>query len=523
MAVSRKKKIIIAVAAVAVLALIVVISIFARGKDEPEVTVVKVDVRPELKSTVTASGEVRPIRFVNLTSEVQGRIVEITVNPGDHVTTGQPLVRVAPTQLESSAEAQAAQTQAALSDVQNARSAVLSAETNVQQAQQSLAAAEAQLAQSRQAVNTAQTNVDREQVSLATAQRELKRTTDLIESGVASRSEYDLAQDRVKQARVSLNTAQAQLKSAEIAVEESKARVNQQREAVKSAQNGVNQAQNSVHTSEARANQQQALLRGQSSQRYKATTLSPLTGVVVDIPARVGQFTLASTSTTSLMTIADMTTINVEVNVDETEIAQVDVGQIAKVKVDALGEKEIEGTVTQKNPLAVSRSDTQGSGLGNRVNVQEAKEFKVIDVLKDLPDEARNSLKPGMTATATITTKTKQNVLAVPLQAIVEKTLSPTPTPAGQPQGQQPAATPVGEKPKEIKGVYVLDASGRKAKFVPLETGITGESDIEVVSGLQPNVEVITGPSRVLRTLKDGDTVKKQVSKPGATPGEEKK
>jgi len=521
MAVSRKKKIIIAVAAVAVLAVIVVISIFARGKDEPEVTVVKVDVRPELKSTVTASGEVRPIRFVNLTSEVQGRIVEINVNPGDHVTTGQPLVRVDPTQLESSAEAQAAQTQAALSDVQNARSAVLSAETNVQQAQAALAASEAQLAQARQAVNTAQTSVDREQVNLATAQRELKRTTDLIESGVASRSEYDTAQDRVKQARVSLNTAQAQLKSAEIAVEESKARVNQQREAVKSAQNGIVQTQNSVHSSESRANQQQALLRGSSSLRTKATTLSPLTGVVVDIPARVGQFTLASTSTTSLMTIADMTTINVEVNVDETEIAQVEVGQIAKVKVDALGEKEIEGTVVQKNPLAVSRSDTQGSGLGNRVNVQEAKEFKVVIELKNLPDEARNSLKPGMTATATVTTKTKQNVLAVPLQAIVEKSPSPTPTPAGQPQGQQPAATPVGEKPKEIKGVYVLE--GRKAKFIPVETGITGESDIEVVSGLQPNVEVITGPSRVLRTLKDGDTVKKQVNKPGATPGEEKK
>src|ERR1043166_4194094 len=187
--------------------LVVVISIFARGKDEAEVTTVKVDVRPELKSTVTASGEVRPIRFVNLTSEVQGRIVEINVNPGDHVTTGQPLVRVDPTQLESSAEAQAAQAQAAISDVQNARSAVISAQTNVQQAQAALSANEAQLAQARQAVNTAQTSVDREQVNLATAQRELKRTTELIESGVASRSEYDAAVDRVKTAQVALNTA----------------------------------------------------------------------------------------------------------------------------------------------------------------------------------------------------------------------------------------------------------------------------------------------------------------------------
>lgn len=522
MAVSRKKKIIIAVAAVAVLGLIVVISIFARGKDEPEVTTVKIDVRPELKSTVTASGEVRPIRYVNLTSEVQGRIVEINVNPGDHVMTGQPLVRVDPTQLESSAEAQAATAQAALSDVQNARASVTSAQANVQQAQAALAASEAQLAQARQDVNTAQTTVDRAQVDLATAQRELKRTTDLIESGVASRSEYDAAQDRLKTAQVALNTARAQLESSKIAVKESEARVNQQRQAVNQTQVSVTQAQRSVSASESRASAQQALLRGQSSQRYKATTLSPLTGVVVDIPARVGQFAVAGLSTTSLMTIADMTTINVEVNVDETEIAQVEEGQTAKVKVDAMGDKELEGVVTQKNPLAVSRSDTTGTGLGNRVNVQEAKEFKVVIELKNVPNDVRDGLRPGMTSTATITTKTKNNVLAVPLQAIVEKSPSPTPTPANAPAGQTPAPQPVGERPKEIKGVYIIDDK-RKAKFVPIETGITGESDIEVVSGLQPNMKVITGPSRVLRTLKDGDAVKEQVNKPGATPGEEKK
>jgi HlyD family secretion protein len=218
------------------------------------------------------------------------------------------------------------------------------------------------------------------------------------------------------------------------------------------------------------------------------------------------------------MTIADMTTINVEVNVDETEIAQIEVGQPAKVKVDATGERELVGNVVQKNPLAVSRSDTTGGGITNRVNVQEAKEFKVIVELKDLPDDVRNSLRPGMTATATVTTKTKQNVLAVPLQAIVEKAPTPTPTPPGQ-QGASPAPAPT-EKPKEIKGIYVLD--GKKVKFVPVETGITGESDIEIVSGLQPGLEVVTGPSRVLRTLKEGDTVQKQTNKPGSTPTEKK-
>jgi len=205
--------------------------------------------------------------------------------------------------------------------------------------------------------------------------------------------------------------------------------------------------------------------------------------------------------------------------VDETEIAQLEVGQPAKVKVDAMGERELAGTVIQKNPLAVSRSDTQGAGLGNRVNVQEAKEFKVIVEPKDVPDELRNSLRPGMTATATITTNTKQNVIAVPLQAIVEKSPTPTPTPPGG-QGASPAAPAPTEKPKDIKGVFVLE--GKKVKFVPVETGITGESDIEIVSGLQPQWEVITGPSRVLRTLKEGDTVQRQQNKPGDKAGEKK-
>src|SRR5882757_7320315 len=124
MALTKKKKIIIAVAAVAVLALVVIISVFASRKDEAEVTTVKLEVKPELRSTVTASGEVRPIRYIKLTSEIPGRILEIYVNPGDQVTKNQPLVRIDPTQLQSSQEAQFASTQASISDVQNSRNEI---------------------------------------------------------------------------------------------------------------------------------------------------------------------------------------------------------------------------------------------------------------------------------------------------------------------------------------------------------------------------------------------------------------
>src|SRR5437588_2976250 len=149
MALSRKKKIIIGVSALVLLSLIVIIRVIATRKDEPEVTTVKVDVRPELKSTVTASGEVRPVQYIKLTSEVPGRILEIYVNPGDLVKKGQPLVRVDPTQLQSSQEAQWAATQASINDVQNSRNAVSSA-------QQSFVVAEAGVSQARQEVVTSQ-------------------------------------------------------------------------------------------------------------------------------------------------------------------------------------------------------------------------------------------------------------------------------------------------------------------------------------------------------------------------------
>jgi len=502
MALSRKKKIIIGVSVAAILAIVVIVSVYATRKEEPEVITVKLETRTELRQTVTASGEVRPIRYIKLTSEVPGRIEEIYVNAGDQVTKGKPLVRVDPTQLQSTQEAQWAATQASINDVQNARNAVSAA-------QQALVVAESSVAAARQQVVAMQTNVDRAQVDLNTAQRELKRYTDLIEAGVSSRLEYDTARDRFETAKISLETARANLEAQKIAVREATERSTQQKIAVKDAQTAIK-------SSEMRANQQSAMLRGQTSQRSKATQLSPLNGVVADIPTRVGEYAVAGLSTTPLMTIADMSQINVEVNVDETEINNVEVGQQAKVKVDALGDKEIKAVVTQKNPLAIAKSDQTG-GLSNRVNVQEAKEFKVTLQLQELPDDIQTSLRPGMSSTATITTKTKNNVLAVPLEAIVEKSptnASPSPSIAGN------APTPVSsDRPKPQKGVYLIE--GNKVRFVEVTTGITGEADIEITSGLKASQEVVRGPSRILKTLKDGMTVKRQTKKPGNVNGNE--
>ena len=159
MALSRKSKIVIGISAGLLLALIVVGSIFATRKDTPEVTTVKVETRKELRSTVTSSGEVRPIQFQNLTSEVQGRIEDIYVKEGDHVTKGQPLVKLDPTQEQSGTDVQ-------LAALQSAQTRIQSADNQKSQAIQALNVAQIAVDTSRQSVITAQTELDRSQVDV---------------------------------------------------------------------------------------------------------------------------------------------------------------------------------------------------------------------------------------------------------------------------------------------------------------------------------------------------------------------
>jgi len=505
MALSRKKKIIIGSSIGAVLLIVIIASIFATRTDTPEVNVVKLQTKPELKSTVTSSGEVRPIQFMNLTSEVQGKIEEITVKEGQQVQKGAVLVRIDPNQFESSTDAQLAAYQSAQDDVRSSQSQVSAAQNNLAQAQQALNQSQVAVDSARQGVITAQTEVDRAQVEFNAANRELKRNEQLLESGVISRLEFDSAKDRVDTARASLDTSKARLESQRIAVKDSQARLAQQQVVVKDSRRAVDSANINVNSSQSRADQQAAVLRGSRNQRDKTVVVAPINGVIAEIPSKVGTFAVAGLSTTALLTIADMSEINVEVKVDETEIDKVAVTQKAKVKVDAFGEQEIEGEVVQKTPLAVGKSATSG-GLSTNINVQEAKEFRVVIRLVNLTEDMRNSLRPGMSATAVITTKTENNVIAVPLQAIVEKKPEGAPSPGSSPNGPSPV-----DKPKAQKGVYVLD--GNKAKFIAVETGITGDSDIQITSGLSEGQEVIIGPSKILNTLKEDAVVKKSEKK----------
>jgi HlyD family secretion protein len=209
-----------------------------------------------------------------------------------------------------------------------------------------------------------------------------------------------------------------------------------------------------------------------------------------------------------------MSVITAEVKVDETDIVNVKLGQTADVTVDALPGRIFKGHVTEVGDQALLRT-TGVATSQSTTGTEEAKDFKVIVTIDDATDQINSDLRPGLSATAKITTARRSNVLTIPIQAIVqrdpieEKELAAN---AGKPKkvSSATAAAPSKIKPILVQGVYILTADHRKqrATFVPIKTGVTGATDIEVLDGLSSGQTIVTGRYKILRALKSGTTVK---------------
>jgi len=206
------------------------------------------------------------------------------------------------------------------------------------------------------------------------------------------------------------------------------------------------------------------------------------------------------------MTIADMSLITAEVQVDEADIVNVKLNQISAISIDAIPNRTFKGHVIEIGNTAIVRSTGQAASQ-SAVSSQEAKDFKVTIALDDPPEEAR----PGLSCTAKITTATRQNILTIPIQALTVRQkgdLEPKPKRGRNITQAATPLDPAAEKARkeEIQGVFVVN--GGKAEFHKVETGITGTTDIEVVSGLQPGDEIITGTYQVIRTIRNQAEVK---------------
>ena len=452
----------IVVGAVVGLAGIVAFSVNQANKGVVTVQTARVAPRENLVSQVTASGEIKPTTYTNVTAQGFGRITDILVKEGDHVKKGDRLL------LQENIQANA--------DVQAQAAAINSAESGVQAAEASYKAAQADLVL--------------QQANLEKAKLDWERGQGLFKDGLIPKQDFD-------QRKTSYDAAVAQVESSRARMLSLKATLDQMH-----AQVAQNQA---------------VLVRTQDVLR-KTTYTSPIDGIVSYLPERVGDYVVPGIQNSNgsfLMTLSDMSVVTAEVKVDETDIVSVRIGQDADVTIDAVPGKVYKGKVTQIGSQAVLRTSGLATTQSTTSN-QEAKDFKVVVTLTDPPDNVR----PGLSTTAKIRTAEKKNVLAIPIQALAVRTRKDLDDAAKEQKGSSSSVTlaapppPTSDDPKkdEIQGVFVVN--GKKAIFRPVETGISGVTDIEVTKGLQSGDEIVVGSYKALRTLKPQASVKIDNSAP---------
>ncbi len=428
--------------------------------------------RQDLISQVTASGEIKPRNYVNIGAQHIGRLTEILVREGDHVKRGQLLAKLETIQPAADLQAQ---------------------EAGLKTAQADLAASEAGIRSWEENLRTVQAGVDRSKAERERAAQDFKRAQQLMADQLIARQLFE-------QNKASYDAAAA-------GVVEAEARVSQVR-----AQRDQAIAQR--ESSRRRIDQLQAALTRVSDVLQKHFSLAPLDGVVTNLPVRVGETVVAGIQNSPgslIMTIADMSIITAEVKADETDIINIKMDQVADITIDAIPEKTFKGRVIEIGNTAILRS----SGLAasqSMISSQEAKDFKVVVALDQPPAEIR----PGLSCTAKITTATRERALAIPIQSLtiriaadleVKKKGAASSATSAQAAAKTDSSKAERDKKKEeIQGVFVI--SGGKCLFRRVTTGITGASDIEVLSGLKENEEIITGSYKVLRTIRPEAAVK---------------
>ncbi len=437
---SRTKKIAIALVVLIAIASTGGYAWWTRRSTATTVTTETIRTR-DLDAVVSASGKIQPKRFVNISADTSGRVVDLAVNEGDRVVPGQFLMQIDPRTLR----------------------------TRVESGQAALSGAQSALEQAKQGVETAR-------VQLTVAQQALERQQQLWKQQLTPREALERAENEVRIAQSTLAEREKQ-----------------------------------VRTQEVRLGQDRAQLASAQFDLSKVRIESPIAGIITRRNIQEGETAVVGTMNnagTVLLTVADMSVIQAEVEVDETNIPHVALGQIAKITIDAIPDRTFKGHVTE-----IGNSPIQAAGQAT--TSQQATNFKVVVVLdEDVPD-----VRPGFTCTAEITTATRKNVVSVPIPAAAVRELTydekgrvvkPPRTDKKRPADAAPetAELPPGHTRKETDGVFVIRDG--HAEFVPIKIGIAGDRYFEVLSGIKAGDQVITGPYNNVRGMADGDPVQVQ-------------
>lgn len=444
------KKTLMIIVGIVLLGSIVAFSVKHSQANVVTVTTAKVS-REDLTSVISGSGEIKPKNYVNIGANAFGKITKLYVKEGDRVKHGQTLAQLENVQPSSDLEAQKASVDSSSTDA---------------------VAAEA-------AEKTAEANVNKAEADLEQKQLDYQRAHELYAQQLIAKSDFDAKKAAYDVAVASVNETKATL-----------------------AQNHAQIASAHGHVTQARA-----AMRRYSDALDKTIYTAPFDGVITNVPVREGETVvigIQNSPGSTLMTISDLSIITAEVRIDETDIVNVRLQQPAEVTIDAIPGQTFKAHVTEIGDNAILRSSGVSTSQSTSSG-QEAKDFKVVVTLDNPPE----NLRPGLSATAKITTASKQNTLAIPIQALTIRRKSDLEQNAN---GRSvPVSTPVpGKLNPEMEGVFIVHGEGRNrtAVFAPIHTGISGNTEIEVMDGIKEGDEIVTGSYKALTHLRNGAGIK---------------
>ena len=443
---------------------IVLFSIKQANKGVVTVQTAKIAKVDTLVSQVTASGEIKPTTYTNIYAQGFGRIMEIKVREGDHIKKGDTLLLQENVQANADVQAQAA---------------------NINSYQSGVQAAEA-------SYRASQSDLLMQQANLEKAKLDYDRGQGLYKDGLIAKQDFDQRKTTYDAAVATVDASRARMLAQKAQLDQVRAQLEQNRAVL-------------VHTKDILS---------------KTIYVSPINGIVSYLPVRMGEYVVPGIQNTTgsfLMTLSDMSVVTSEVKVDETDIVNVKVGQDADVTIDAVPGKIFKGKVTEIGSQAVLRTSGLATTQTTTSN-QEAKDFKVVITMEHPPE----NLRPGLSTTAKIKTAERKSVVGIPIQALavrsrkdLEEAVKNAKKDGSVTLAAPPPVSSGDPKKDEIQGVFIVH--GKKAVFTPVDTGISGITEIEITKGVQEGDEIVVGSYKALRTLKPEASIKIDNSAPKKT------
>ena len=435
-----------------------------KGNKKPKgelISVEKVEKRT-IKEMVGASGKIFPEMEVNISSDVSGEIIELYVAEGDSVRAGQLLCKVDADTYKSMVERTEASMNSTKANLANSRSGVARSKAGLVQA-------EAQLQQVQSQLNN--------QVTIHNRNKELHK------SGVISEADLENSVAALQQLEANVRSAQASVKTAEANVES---------------------AVQSVNASEFQVKSAEASLKEMRTNLNRTTIYAPTSGIISKLNVEKGERVVgtAQMSGTEIMRIANLNSMEVQVDVSENDVLRVEVGDDAEIEVDAYLDRKFKGKVTE---IANSASNT-GSTMS--LTTDQVTNFVVkirIDgsSYQDLVRDGRTyPFRPGMSASVDINTQTEDDILTVPIQSVTTREEEKD---NDKKKKKEKEKEKDDEDIKEV--VFIMGAD--TVRMVEVKTGIQDDEYIQILSGLEEGEEVVAGPySAISRKLKDGKKVR---------------